>query len=65
VASGLGACRCWWLDTDCPRCGGAGRPGTREVDPAAFAELVLPLFRAQPELFLQHVPPVVEVVPEP
>src|SRR5205807_1982702 len=42
---------------------GVGRPGTFEVDPAAFSQLVLPLLEAQPELFLRHLG-AVEVVSE-
>ncbi len=64
VAGALGACRCWGLSPDCPRCGGTGLPGSRDVDPDAFAELVVPLLRAQPELFLRHLSRTVEVVPE-
>jgi hypothetical protein len=64
LARALGACRCWGLRADCPRCQGEGRPGALEVDAEAFAEVVLPLLRAQPELFQRRVPPPVEVVPE-
>jgi len=63
AARALGACRCWGQSPGCPICGGAGRPGTFEVDPAAFSQLVLPLLEAQPELFLRHLG-AVEVVSE-
>jgi hypothetical protein len=63
AARALGACRCWGLNFDCPSCGGHGRPGTMEVDPEAFAQLVVPLLQAQPELFMRHLG-AVEVVPE-
>ncbi|HEY6002861.1 MAG TPA: hypothetical protein VIV57_08285 [Anaeromyxobacter sp.] len=63
AARALGACRCWGLNFDCPSCGGNGRPGTMEVDPAAFAQLVVPLLQAQPELFMRHLG-AVEVVTE-
>jgi hypothetical protein len=63
AARALGACRCWGLSPGCPICGGGGRPGTFEVDPAAFSQLVLPLLEAQPELFLRHLG-AVEVVSE-
>jgi hypothetical protein len=63
AARALGACRCWGLNFECPSCGGNGRPGTMEVDPAAFAHLVVPLLQAQPELFVRHLG-AVEVVPE-
>jgi len=55
AARALGACRCWGLNPGCPICGGAGRPGTYEVDPVAFSQLVLPLLETQPELFLRHL----------
>ncbi len=55
VASALGACRCWGLSPDCPRCSGQGRPGALDVDPDAFVEVVLPLIEAQPELLLRHL----------
>jgi hypothetical protein len=55
VAAALGACRCWGLSEGCPRCHGEGRPGTFEVDPVAFAEVVVPLIVAQPELIAWHV----------
>jgi hypothetical protein len=64
LALALGACRCWGRSPACRRCGGQGRPGSLDVDPDAFAEVVLPLLQAQPELFLRHVAPAVEVVPE-
>lgn len=64
LAWALGACRCWGLSPDCRRCGGIGVPGSLDVDPGAFAELVLPLVQAQPELFLPHLSHAVDVVPE-
>lgn len=63
LAGALGACRCWGRNPSCRWCAGRGRPGSLEIDPAAFEELVLPLFQARPELFFQHVSPAVEVVP--
>jgi len=64
AARALGACRCWGLNPECRRCGGQGGAGTFDVDPQAFAELVLPLFQARPDLFARQAPPTVEVVPE-
>lgn len=63
AARALGACRCWGLNLDCPSCGGQGRPGSLEVDPEAFAQVVVPLLQAQPELFMRHLG-AVEVVSE-
>ncbi len=39
----------------CAAWGGAGRPGTFDVDPVAFAQVVLPLLQAQPELIVRHL----------
>ena len=55
VASALGACRCWGLSPRCIECGGVGRPGSFEVDTAAFEAFVAPLVRAQPQLFVAHL----------
>lgn len=55
AARALGACRCWGVDPECPICAGAGRPGTFDVDPVAFAQLVVPLLQAQPELIVRHL----------
>lgn len=64
LAGALGACRCWGRNPACRWCAGQGRPGALEIDAEAFQDLVLPLFRARPELFLRHVSPTVEVVAE-
>jgi hypothetical protein len=50
LASALAACGCWGLNPRCSRCGGEGRPGTFELDPEAFAELVVPFLLARPEV---------------
>jgi hypothetical protein len=63
AARALGACRCWGLNADCAFCGGLGRPGALEVDPEAFAQVVVPLLQAQPELIRRHLG-AVEVVSE-
>ena len=53
LADALGACHCFGFRSDCPLCGGQGRPGSEPVDPRAFSAFVAPVVAAEPELF-QH-----------
>jgi hypothetical protein len=39
----VGACTCWGELPDCTRCGGWGRAGWLEPEPAAFRDVLLPL----------------------
>lgn len=46
AASAVGACECWGKNPGCPVCQGQGRPGTQEVNQAAFGQLIAPFFQA-------------------
>jgi hypothetical protein len=47
IAAALGGCGlCWGEELECPECKGAGRPGWRAPDPAAFETWVAPAIRA-------------------
>jgi len=50
LSSAFGMCpACFGKVPECPACRGQGQPGNLSVDPAAFAEIVAPLFQKQPE----------------
>jgi len=53
LADALGACPCFGSRSDCPICGGKGRPGSEPVDPCAFSAFVAPVIAAEPELFAE------------
>jgi hypothetical protein len=51
LAAALGACeRCWGSQSECPRCGGDGSPGSRRPDERVFEELVRPAIRRLDQL---------------
>lgn len=55
LAAALGACECWGEDAECRQCGGQGRAGFYEPDPAAFEAIVAPLFEDRRELMEQYL----------
>jgi hypothetical protein len=55
LAAALGACECWGEDGGCRQCGGEGRAGCYEPDPAAFAAIVAPLFEERRELVQEYL----------
>lgn len=44
AAAAFGACECWGLNKECAQCGGAGLPGSLEIDEQKFTRLAAPLF---------------------
>lgn len=50
LAGALGACVCWGENPACQDCGGEGKAGLFEPDPAAFEAIVAPLFDSRREL---------------
>jgi hypothetical protein len=55
LAGALGACVCWGENARCRACGGEGRAGFFEPDPAAFAAIVAPLFEDRRELVEEYL----------
>lgn len=46
IASTFGACpECWGLDAGCPRCRGAGGPGSHDTEPTQLIAWVEPALR--------------------